>query len=128
EIPLLFRDSVDVVRGLFDAEGHVGIDTQRHGDKQYRYPYACLDMIAKPVVIQSHHILSAHSIQSSYHRKQPHSWGKHPQWRLLVKGRENMEKFKEQIGFRHPAKAKRLEEILSEGGILRDHTPRTHDG
>ncbi|MDW8001041.1 MAG: LAGLIDADG family homing endonuclease, partial [Candidatus Nitrosocaldus sp.] len=128
EIPPLFRESLDVVRGLFDTEGYVGVDVQRHGEREYRYPYVGFDAIARPLVVQSHHILSANGIQSTYSLKRPHAWGKHQQWRLQVKGWENVELFREKVGFRHPVKAARIEQILREGGILRDHTPRTRQG
>jgi hypothetical protein len=127
-IPPLYRNDLDVVKGLFDSEGYCGIDYQRHGEKTYAYPYVGIDMIARPVIMQAMDLLSQHGIQCSHQRKTPRAWGKHYQWRLVVKGWENVKLFSELIGFRHPEKSRRLLEILTEGGILRDHTPRAPAG
>lgn len=128
QIPKLFKHDIDVVKGLFDSEGYCGIDVQTHCDRQYRYPYVSIDMVAKKVLVEAHHILRLNEIPSTYHREKPHALGKHYQWRLTVKGWDNVEKFSEKVGFRHPEKAEKLRKILVEGGILRDHTPRTLNG
>lgn len=125
EIPPLFWEDIYVVKGLFDSEGYCGMDIQVHHGKEYKYPYAGIDIIARPIVVQTHRILQRHGVLCAYHMKEPHAWGKHRQWRLVVKGWKNVLKFSEKVGFRHPDKARRLGEILEEGGILRDHTPRT---
>jgi hypothetical protein len=85
-------------------------------------------MIARPVIMQAMDLLRKHGIQCSHQRKTPRAWGKHYQWRLVVKGWENVKLFSELIGFRHPERSRRLLEILTEGGILRDHTPRAPAG
>lgn len=128
QIPELFKHDIDVVKGLFDSEGYCGIDVQTQGMKKFRYPYVSIDMVAKKVLVEAHHILQLNEISSTYNRKKPHTWGRHYQWRLTVMGWDNVEKFSEKVGFRHPEKAEKLRKILVEGGILRDHTPRTLNG
>ncbi len=128
EIPPLYRNDLDVVKGLFDSEGYCGIDLQRHGDRTYAYPYVGIDMIARPVIRQARELLLQHGIRCSHQRKRPRAWGKHYQWRLVVKGWEEVAAFAEEVGFRHPDRSRRLQQILVEGGILRDHTPRAPAG
>ncbi len=128
QIPELFRHDIDVVKGLFDSEGYCGMDIQTKREKQHHHPFVGIEMLAKKVVVQAHHILQLNGVESVYRRGKPYAWGKHYQWRLTVEGRDNVEKFSEKVGFRHPEKAEKLRRILVEGGILRDHTPRTLNG
>lgn len=116
KIPAMFlaseKDRIEVIRGLFDAEGYCGIDRQEHGERFYEYPYVGIDMIAKPVIMEVKRILSELGIECSVSLKRPRAWGKHPQWSLVIKGRERVRKFAELIGFRHPVKSARLKEIV----------------
>jgi len=118
-IPRVFlRDMesrVEVVKGLFDAEGYCGIDRQKHGGRTYLYPYVGIDMIAKPVIREVQRTLDSLQIQSSLRVKRARAWGKHPQWSLIIKGTERVRRFSELIGFRHPEKKKKLQELV-EGG------------
>lgn len=118
-IPEIFlrsrSDRIDVVKGLFDAEGYCGIDRQKHGNKVYRYPYVGIDMIAKPVIKEVRKILGELGISCSLQVKKPRAWGKNPQWSLVVKGHGGVAEFEKKVGFRHPAKSARLEELV-EGG------------
>jgi hypothetical protein len=123
-IPAIFMktksDRIDVAKGLFDAEGYCGIDRQKHGNEIYEYPYVGIDMIAKPVIKELHEILGELGIDGAIQMKKPHAWGKHPQWSIIIKGKDKVQRFAQAIGFRHPIKSARLKEI--ERGILRDHT------
>lgn len=118
-IPLTFlkteSDKIDVIKGLFDAEGYCGVDRQKHGDKVYQYPYVGIDMIAKPMIKEVKKILGELGIGSTLQVKKPHAWGKHPQWSIIIKGKERVAKFEKIVGFRHPVKSARLRELV-EGG------------
>lgn len=119
-IPKIFLKNLDdriaVIRGLFDAEGYCGIDRQRHGDLEYEYPYIGLDMISGPLVKEIQVILSELEIESNVAMKKVRGWGRHPQWSLVIKGESRIEKFRQKVGFQHPAKVKRLDAILERGG------------
>lgn len=118
DIPSMFLQDklkVEVVQGLFDAEGYCGLDIQRHGEKTYVYPYVGIDMIAKPLIKRVQGILGGLGIESSVNVKRLRAWGKNPQFSLVIKGMERVKKFKELIGFRHPEKAKKLKRLV-EGG------------
>lgn len=108
------NDRIDVVGGLFDAEGYCGIDRQRHYGRIYSYPYVGIDMISGPIVAKVSSMLKELGIEHSMRVKKARAWGKHPQYIIVIKGREQVEKFGRSIGFRHPVKAKKLKDILGD--------------
>ena len=117
-IPEIFRkkpkENLDVVRGLFDAEGYCGIDRQKHGEQEYGYPYVGLDTISKPLIEEAESILKRLEIECNVSVKAPRGWGKNPRWSLIIKGKPRVEKFREIIGFRHPMKIEKLETIMGD--------------
>jgi intein/homing endonuclease len=119
EIPAIFLkmegDRIDVVKGLFDAEGYCGIDRQRHGNRVYEYAYVGIDMIAKPVIREAQKILRELGIEGKVQMKKPRAWGRNPQWSIIIKGNDRVRKFAAKIGFRHPVKSAKLREIIGGG-------------
>lgn len=111
-VPRGFERDIDVLKGLFDSEGYCGVDRQVHGGRTYEYPYVGIEMISKPLIKLASMRLDELDIRNSYRRKKPHAWGKHFLWRLTIKGREHVEAFRMKVGFRHPDKSRKLEEIL----------------
>lgn len=102
----------ELVRGLMDAEGSVFLDVQKHGGRIYIYPVVSLDMIAKPILAQLRQILLEFGIHSNLYRRSPRAWGKHPQWRIQIKGEDQVSRFAQLIGFGHSQKAAKLAQIL----------------
>lgn len=109
------RSRLEVTRGLFDAEGYCGIDSQKHGERVYAYPYVGIDMIARPLIRELQGILQGLGIENTVSIKRPRGWGKNPQFSLVIKGSERIRKFRELVGFRHPEKREKLERLI-EGG------------
>ena len=104
------------LQGIYDAEGYISIDRQKHNDKEYIYPLVGIDMISKKLVKQILEILSELSIKSKIEKCFPHG-GKKQKLRVITKGWDEVKKFNSIIGFRHPEKKEKID------GILRDHTP-----
>jgi len=106
------EDRVEVLKGLFDAEGYCGLDVQRHGEKIYEYPYVGIDMIARPLIKQVQRILEDLGIESSVSIKKPRARGRNPQLSLVIKGTERVRKFANLIGFKHPEKSEKLRRLV----------------
>lgn len=109
------KDRMEILRGLFDAEGYCGLDIQRHGEKIYEYPYVGIDMIARPLLKQVQGMLRDLGIESSVSVKRPRARGRNPQLSLVIKGTERVRRFADLIGFRHPEKSEKLRRLV-EGG------------
>lgn len=107
------ENKLSVVQGLFDAEGYVGIDKQRHGDKTYRYPYIGIDMTSKNIVNQIASILRENDISVSINQRPPRGWSKRTQWRIVVKGERRVSNLVKAVGFKHPQKVNNLEKAIS---------------
>lgn len=127
-IPRMFAvdagSRLEVAKGLFDAEGYCGADREVHGGRAYAHPYVGIDMIAKPLIKQLQEILEQLGIESTVWVKKPRAWGKNPQFSLVIKGLERVQKFRETVGFRHPEKMKKLDGLVK-GDPQRPYARRT---
>jgi hypothetical protein len=109
------EDRMEVLKGLFDAEGYCGLDVQRHGEEIREHPYVGIDTIARPLLKQVRRMLEDLGIESSVSVKRPRARGRNPQLSLLIRGREGVRRFADLIGFRHPEKSEELRRLV-EGG------------
>ncbi|KXB05883.1 hypothetical protein AKJ53_01815 [candidate division MSBL1 archaeon SCGC-AAA382F02] len=106
------ENKLSVIQGLYDAEGYVGIDKQRHGDKTYQYPYIGIDMTSKKIINQIANILRENGLSVSINQLPPRGWSKHRQWRIVVKGERKVTNLAKTIGFKHPQKMNDLEKAI----------------
>jgi DNA-binding transcriptional regulator WhiA len=103
---------ISFLQGIYDAEGYVSIDRQKHGEKEYIYPLVGIDMISKKLTTQIAEILSELSIRCRVEKAFLHGFGKKQQWKVIVKGWEEVKKFNSMIGFRHHERKEKIEKIL----------------